>query len=63
MGVNGGGEVVVEGGFGLAANVGEHVEEEHLYVAQVVRVAGKLRVVPADVRLLERESVIVVINL
>lgn len=50
--VDGGGEVVVERGLGLAAHVGEHVEQEHLHVAQVVRISRELRVEPADVRLL-----------
>lgn len=44
--------MVVQGGLGLPAYVGEHVEQEHLHVAEVVRVAGELRVEPADVGLL-----------
>lgn len=50
--VDGGREVVVERGLGLATHVGEHVEQEHLHVAQAVRVARELRVEPADVGLL-----------
>lgn len=52
MRVDGGGEVVVERGLGLAAHVREHVEQEQLHVAQAVRVARELRVEPADVGLL-----------
>ena len=46
-----GGEVVVQRGLGLAAHVGEGLEQEHLHVPEVVRVAHELRVEPADVGL------------
>lgn len=52
MRVDGGGEVMVERGLGLAARVREHVEHKQLHGGQAVRVARELRVVPADVRLL-----------
>lgn len=52
MGVDGGREVVVQRCFRFAPNVREHVEQVHLDVVQVVRVARELRIVPADVGLL-----------
>lgn len=52
MCVDGCGEVVVQSGLGLSPDVREHIEQEHLYVAETVGVASELRVVPADVCLL-----------
>lgn len=51
MRVYGGGEVVVERCLWFPASVREHVEQEHLHVAQVVGITCELGVVPADVRL------------
>ena len=45
------GEVMVDGRFGVFPHVHKHLQDEVLHVQDRVRVAGELRIVPADVRL------------
>lgn len=49
MGVDRVGEVMIDGRFGILAHVHEHLQDEVLHVQDRVRVAGELRIVPADV--------------
>lgn len=43
-------EVMIDGRFGILAHVHEHLQDEVLHVQDRVRIAGELRIVPADVR-------------
>lgn len=61
MCVYGRGEMMIEGRFRFPPDVGEHVEQEHLHVSEIVGVPGELRVEPTYICLvagdLPREEV------